>query len=93
MLPTPAATTPAAQVDVLERELDTMLRKRRARLGAPILRALFGFGGYQLDNAKAKGCTLPADIDPQSTNRFWAGMQFNGNPSRCVSACVTPRGA
>ena len=72
------------QVDVLERELDAALRKRRARLGAPILRALFGFGGYQLDNAKAKGCALPPDLDPISPRRFWAGLQFNGNPSRCA---------
>eukprot|EP00966_Prymnesium_polylepis_P060011 1392135-Prymnesium_polylepis.1 len=58
-----------------QRELDAALRRRRARLGAPLLRALFGSGGYRLDTARAHGCALPASIDPRSASRFWAGLQ------------------
>ncbi|KAL1530584.1 hypothetical protein AB1Y20_001484 [Prymnesium parvum] len=72
------------EAEALERELEAALWRRRAREGAPMLAAFFRSGGYAVDKARRAGCALPPEFDPSSASRFWAGLQFNGNPGAPV---------
>ena len=57
--------------------LSAHLHALRERRSAPLLRALFGGGGYQ--EKGQRGCRLPADFAAASPTRAWLGVQFNGN--------------